>query len=122
MDDVFCKIIKGELPCNKVYEDNDLICIMDANPDKPGHVLIIPKKHYTTILDLDSDIWIKIKNLADKIMKKQEKILPGITGIRFVVNYGVPQVVKHFHLHLIPTYINEPNLSQEKICDMLKAN
>lgn len=119
--DVFCKIIAGELPSNKVYEDEDVICIMDANPDAPGHALVIPKKHYTTILDLDSDILIKIKNIADKIMKIQEAKLPGIIGIRAAVNYGEPQVVKHFHLHLIPVYLTSPALSQEEICKILKT-
>ena len=118
--DIFCKIIAGELPSNKVYEDDDLICIMDAHPDAPGHALVIPKKHYTTILDLDEEIWCKIKKVSDMIMKKQEERLPGITGIRVAVNYGEPQVVKHFHMHLIPVYINKPDLSQETICNILK--
>lgn len=121
MNDVFCKIINKELPCNMVYENDNLMCIMDANPDSPGHALIIPKKHYETILDLDENIWCDIKKTADMIMKRQEERLPGITGIRVVVNYGAPQVVKHFHMHLIPTYINEPNITEEQICEILKA-
>ncbi len=120
--DIFCKIINGELPSNVCYENDDLICIMDINPFSPGHTLIIPKKHYTTILDMDADIINKIHEVAKKLIIKMENNFPDITGVKVVVNYGSPQVVKHYHMHLLPMY-NEnkkPKLTQEEFCELLK--
>ena len=53
MDCLFCKIIKGEIPCNKIYEDADVLAFLDINPTKPGHTLIAPKKHCAGLLDID---------------------------------------------------------------------
>ncbi len=120
--DVFCKIIKGELPANVVYEDDSLMSIMDASPFMPGHLLIIPKKHYTTILDMDEDIIIKIHNLAKDLIKKMEERYEDIVSVKVVVNYGEEQKVKHYHMHLIPLYKDrrKPSISQEEYCAILK--
>lgn len=122
MKDVFCQIIDSEIPANVVYENDDVISIMDANPYSPGHLLIIPKRHYTTILDMDNEIIGKIHDVAKMLMKKMESIYPGIDGIKVVVNYGEPQKVKHYHMHLLPTYMpgKEPSISQKEFCEMLK--
>lgn len=123
MDDVFCKIVKGELPGYVVYETEDIMAIMDAYPHTPGHLLIIPKKHYTTILDLDEEINNKIFNAAKMLMKKMEKLYPHLKSIKVVVNYGEEQVVKHFHMHLLPLYEkdNIPEMSQEEFANLLKS-
>lgn len=103
MDCIFCKIIKGEIPSKTLYETEELIVIMDANPVSNGHILIIPKKHYTTFEDLDNDILIKINDTA-KIMKDYLTKSLNPDGITLLVNYGIKQMVKHYHLHLIPAY------------------
>lgn len=120
--DIFCKIIAGEIPANVCYENEDVISIMDASPSSPGHLLVIPKKHYTTVLDMDDEITCKINKVAQMLIGKMEKEYPSLIGIRLVVNYGDPQKVKHYHLHLIPVYSEgkEPSMNQEEFCNLLK--
>lgn len=120
--DVFCKIIAGELPANVCYETEELIAIMDASPFMPGHVLVIPKKHYTTILDMDTDIIGKIHECAVMLIKKMEDRYVDIESVKVVVNYGEEQKVKHYHMHLIPIYKGriKPKITQEEYCEILK--
>ena len=101
MDCVFCKIVNGELPSKKVYEDDLIIGIMDIDPFCDGHVLLIPKKHYTDMMELDSDVLKHMndvaKDLTKKLMTKLDK-----HSMTMSYNYGEKQMVKHFHLHLLP--------------------
>ena len=118
MDCIFCKIINGEIPSKKVYEDDLLIVIMDANPDSDGHMLVIPKKHYTDFTELDDDILLHINKVANKMKDLIYKKLNAI-GIKLVNNYGVVQVVKHYHLHIIPVYKETLNNSIDDVYDKL---
>ncbi len=122
MKDVFCQIIDSEIPANVVYENDNVLAIMDANPYSPGHILIIPKRHYTTILDMDTETIGKIHDVAKMLIKKMENTYPNIDGIKIAVNYGEPQKVKHYHMHLLPTYSlgKTPEISQKEFCEMLK--
>lgn len=118
-DCLFCKIIKKEVPSFILYEDEDLMVILDAYPDADGHTLIIPKKHYEDILNIDNETLIKIFDKAREITTKLMKKL-GKDAITFVINYGEAQVIKHFHLHLIPNYIKkEHKLSKEEVYKIL---
>ena len=103
MDCIFCKIIKGEIPSKTLYEDELVKVIMDVNPVSDGHVLVIPKKHYTDYLELDEEILKHIyaiaKDLGVKFMNKLQA-----KSLTLLVNYGDAQQVKHFHLHLIPEF------------------
>lgn len=119
-DDVFCKIINGELTSYTCYEDDVVKCIMDASPASAGHTLIIPKKHYTDILEIDKETEAHIYDVAKIIMRRMLKHIPSIDGVVTLINYGKPQKVKHYHMHLIPTYLKECKLSQEEICELLK--
>ena len=121
-EDVFCKIVKGEIPSYTCYEDELVKCIMDANPESPGHILIIPKKHYTDIMELDETIDNHINLIAKKIIQKMMDKLRDINGVVTVINYGPRQVVKHYHMHLIPTYNKRLELNQEEICEILKRD
>ena len=56
-DCIFCKIIKGEIPCNKVYEDDKILAFMDISPNNKGHTLVIPKEHHETLLDMPDDLF-----------------------------------------------------------------
>ena len=121
-DCLFCKIIKKETPSFTLYEDDDLIVILDAFPDADGHTLIIPKKHCTDIYELDDELLLKVftkaKEITHKLMKKLEK-----DAITYVINYGDAQVIKHFHLHIIPNYIKkEHNLSKEEVYKLLNED
>lgn len=106
---IFCKIINGEIPTRKVYEDDLVIVIMDTDPSQNGHMLVIPKKHYVDFTELDNDILLHINDVAKKMTKLiYEKL--NADGIRLVNNYGLYQVVKHYHLHIIPAYKNKQEL------------
>ena len=108
-DCVFCKIINGEIPTRKLYEDDLIIVIMDTEPSQNGHMLVIPKKHYVDFTELDNDILMHINNIVKK-MKDLIYDKLNADGLRIVNNYGIYQVVKHYHLHIIPAYKNKQEL------------
>ena len=102
-DCIFCKIIKGEIPCDKVYEDEEIIAFNDIHPAAPIHILVIPKKHIATLLEVkpeDSNLISKIYQVINKIAKDK-----GIdeSGFRVIANCGKDsgQEVMHIHFHLL---------------------
>ncbi len=102
-DCIFCKIIKKEIPSKIVYESDEIMAFRDLNPVAPVHILVIPKKHLSSLLDLneeDEKLVGKIYTVINKIAKQE-----GIDekGFRVVVNCGEDggQEVKHLHFHLI---------------------
>lgn len=102
-DCIFCKIVKGEIPCEKVYEDDKVLSFKDINPGAPNHVLIIPKKHIGSLNEVteeDSTLIAHIFLVAKEIVKKL-----GIddTGYRIVSNCGEDggQTVPHIHFHVL---------------------
>ena len=102
-DCLFCKIVKGEVPSTKVYEDEEILAFKDINPMAPVHILVITKKHYNDISEIteaDANIIAKIHLVINKIAKEQ-----GIaeTGYRIINNCKEDggQEVKHLHFHLI---------------------
>ena len=103
LDCLFCKIIAGEIPSTKVYEDDDFFAFRDINPQAPTHVLIIPRRHVERITDAseaDAELLGRMQLLANKIAQ-QEGIVSG--GFRTVLNCGegAGQSVWHIHLHLL---------------------
>lgn len=103
MDCIFCKIIAGEVPCYTVYEDEFVKAVMDINPNSNGHILIMPKKHFTDFMDIDAETLGHIHDAA-KIVKEIQYKTFSPDGLSLHVNYGIYQAVKHYHLHLIPVY------------------
>ncbi len=103
MDCVFCKIIKGEIPSYKLYEDDLIMAFLDINPYAPGHTLIIPKEHTLDINTIPEETLNHIMKMAKDMAKLVTSKLdaPGFTLIQ---NNGFVQEVKHFHLHVIPKY------------------
>ena len=119
MDCLFCKIINGEIPSYKVYEDDLVFAFLDVNPKENGHTLIVPKKHYTDYLELDDEIFIHIFDVAKKLGQEIcEKL--NAEGTTFVWNYGSEQVIKHFHLHILPRYKNKTEATVEEIYEKIK--
>ena len=111
--DVFCKIIEGEIPSYTVYEDDMVHVIMDVNPLSDGHCLVIPKEHYQDLYDIDDKVLTHIMLVGRKIaLLLGDKL--GCDGVTLEENNGCVQVVKHFHLHLIPSY-HEKRVVQEDI-------
>ena len=72
-DCIFCKIVNGDIPCMKVYEDDICLAYLDINPDSDGHTLIIPKKHYKDINDIDAESLLHVYKITKKIMKILEE-------------------------------------------------
>jgi len=106
MDDcIFCKIIKGELPSYKIYEDDLCLVFLDINPVTNGHALVVTKEHYQTLLDAPEDVLV---HLARKIKFIAPFILQGVNSEAFnlTVNNGTiaGQVVPHLHWHIIPRF------------------
>ena len=121
--DIFCKIIDGEIPSNVPFENEMVKCIMDVNPKTPGHMLIIPKEHIEDVLEMDERTLRVIHEVCQNMIKVMMNAYEGINGVTMAVNYGEPQVVKHYHLHLIPSYGDKiPTMSQEDACKLLKKH
>ncbi|MDP2053664.1 MAG: histidine triad nucleotide-binding protein [Acidobacteriota bacterium] len=103
MSCLFCKIIAGEIPASKVYEDDQLIAFNDINPQAPTHVLIVPKRHIPTLNDLsaaDDGLVGTMVRRAAAIAKEQEFDGPGYRTV-FNCNAQAGQTVFHIHLHLL---------------------
>lgn len=103
MDCIFCKIVNGEIPCKKVYEDEYVLAFLDLSPHNPGHTLIIPKEHHTNILDMENDLLCHIQEVV-KIIFNMYKEKLDIAGLTLVQNNEYGQEIKHYHLHLVPRY------------------
>lgn len=107
-DCIFCKIIKGEIPSYKIYEDEDTLAFLDINPATRGHCLVIPKKHADNLGEADESTvakaYITAKKVGDLLM---EKLKPD--GMNVLQNNGAAagQVIKHLHVHLVPRYIDD---------------
>ncbi len=108
---IFCKIAAGEIPSQTIYEDDSFRAILDLSPASKGHTLILPKKHFTDITELDEDYAAKILPLAAKIGQTMKKEL-GCEGFNIVQNNGeaAGQTVMHYHMHIIPRYANGPQM------------
>ena len=99
-DCLFCKIIAGEIPSAKVYEDDKAYAFRDINPQAPVHVLIVPKKHMANILECDAETAAALTD-AVRAVAKQEGVAES--GFRVISNCGHDgaQSVNHLHVHLL---------------------
>jgi histidine triad (HIT) family protein len=100
-DCLFCKIIAGKIPCDKVYEDDDVFAFKDIHPKAPTHVLVIPKEHIPTLADVDNPALLgtlmsKVNHIANDVLKLE-------AGYRIVINVreGGGQEVFHLHAHIL---------------------
>ena len=123
MSSIFSKIVAGEIPCYKIYEDEICLAFLDINPEEKGHTLIIPKIEVDKIYDLDDETYTHLFAVAKKLMKNMDEKL-GTRTLMKVIGVDVP----HAHIHLIPFNANHKEgetltLEQaefEAIRDMLK--
>lgn len=100
---IFCKIIKGELPSKTIYEDKNVKAFLEINPISNGHILLIPKTHYTNFLDTPNEI---IKEMYEVIKTKIYPLLQEKLNIQGLSICQIGKDVKHYHMHLIPQYEN----------------
>jgi histidine triad (HIT) family protein len=104
MDCVFCKIVKGDIPSYKVYEDENVLALLDISQATPGHTLILAKKHFKNLYDIDDETACKVFAAVPRIAKAIKKAFNPI-GLNVLINTDKPlQSVYHFHIHLIPRY------------------
>lgn len=104
MDDcIFCKIAKGEIPAEKIYENDDFFSVLDAYPVFEGHTLVISKKHFDTTLDLPSSLGTEFLDAVKKTtLKLIEQFNAEGVNVHNNVKEAAGQVVNHFHVHIIP--------------------
>ena len=128
MSSIFSKIVKGEIPCFKIDENDKCLAFLDINPNSFGHTLCILKREEDYIFDLDDDEYMLLMNFSKKIAKALEKSVTCERIAMSVVGLDVP----HVHIHLIPintmqdlNFSNNLNLEKdsfEEVCNKIKSN
>ena len=108
-NNIFAKILRGEFPCHKVYEDDHAIAFLDIMPRAPGHTLVLPKAPARNLLDIAPSDLAHVMQVAQKIAQAQMKVFgaDGITLQQFNESAG-GQVVFHLHVHVIPRHDGHP--------------
>lgn len=119
---IFCKIVKGEIPCNKIFENDNCFAFLDIQPQSKGHCLVIPKKHFANIYDISDESVCQVMSVVGMLSKHIKKELKPL-GINILQNNepAAGQTVFHYHVHIIPKYevkkIEEdvPKCNQEEL-------
>jgi len=110
MDDcLFCKIVAGELPAEKVAEDERTVAFMDINPATRGHLLVVPRKHARDLLDIEPDELAAVAQASQRMARRAVEVLDA-DGVNLLNSCGAAawQTVFHFHIHVIPRYADDP--------------
>jgi histidine triad (HIT) family protein len=104
-NNIFAKILRGEIPCHRVYEDDDTLAFMDVMPQSPGHVLVIPKEPSRNLLDADPAVLARLMPVVQKLARAAKEAFEadGITVTQFN-EAAAGQTVFHLHVHIIPRY------------------
>ncbi len=108
---IFCKIINGDIPSRKIYEDENFVVMMDVSPASKGHSLLLPKEHYANLFEMPEELCKEVLTVAKKVAKQMMETL-NADGINLLQNNGVAagQTVFHYHMHLIPRYEGEESI------------
>jgi histidine triad (HIT) family protein len=125
-NNIFAKILRGEIPCHRVYEDDDTLAFMDVMPQSPGHLLVIPKTPSRNILDADPAVLSKLIPIVQKLARAAKEAFEadGVTVIQFN-EPASGQTVYHLHFHIIPRYEGlplKPHSGQMEDNGVLAAN
>jgi histidine triad (HIT) family protein len=110
MDDcLFCKIVAGEIPAEKVAEDERTVAFMDINPATRGHLLVVPRKHTRDLLEIEPDELCAVTEMAQGMAKRAVESLDA-DGVNLINSCGSAawQTVFHFHIHVVPRYEDDP--------------
>ena len=108
MDCIFCKIIAGQIPSVKIYEDDRTFVFMDINPRSDGHCLVIPKKHAATLFDIeDEELQVTMATLKKVALAIKQALNPdGMTSFQ-LNGRAANQLVDHYHVHLVPRWADD---------------
>lgn len=128
-DSIFTRIIKGEIPCHKIYEDEKTLAFLDINPIQPGHVLVVPKKQVGFVWDLDESDYKALMRTVQKVGRRMREVFPEKKRIGVMIE-GL-DIADHAHVTLFPFSTteeyrhvpdsNEPNHDElSKIADKLR--
>ena len=125
-NNIFAKILRGEIPCHRIYEDDDTLAFMDVMPQSPGHLLVIPKAPSRNILDADPAVLSKMIPIVQKLARAAKEAFEadGVTVIQFN-EPASGQTVYHLHFHIIPRYEGlplKPHSGQMEDNGVLAAN
>lgn len=107
---IFCNIVNKKLPSINVYEDENTYAFLDINPDNIGHTIIVPKKHFRNIFDIDENIFCELFKPLKKLSVAIKKAT-GASGVKIVINNekASGQIIFHTHIHIIPKYSDKDN-------------
>jgi histidine triad (HIT) family protein len=103
-DCIFCKIIKGEIPSKTIYEDEKIKIFMNINPSTDGHLLVVPKEHLVTIMDVSNELISYALDIVRENIYPLLKERLHCEGLTLAQNNDLGQEIKHYHIHLIPRY------------------
>ena len=105
---IFCMIAEGQIPSHKIYEDDVCVAFLDLSQANIGHTLIVPKKHFSNIIDLDNDVAGHLFSVTSKLTKAISKAF-NVSDFNILNNCGdvAGQTVHHFHIHIIPRKLND---------------
>ena len=118
MDCLFCKIIAGEIPAFKIYEDAESVAILDVHPRAPGHTMVLPKHHSQNVIELPAEKLGPVFTAVQKVAKKLRDVL-DCDGLTVGINQGrvSGQMVDHLHIHLIPRWKDDGGTSIHSVVD-----
>ncbi len=111
MSSIFTKIINREIPADIFYEDDKYIAILDINPIRDGHILVIPKKETDYILDLSEEEYFDLMKMSRKVTEKLTNKLEAKTDLKRIAMVVEGLQVPHVHVHLIPLYSDDTGLA-----------
>lgn len=123
MDCIFCKIIAGEIPCFKIYEDENTLAFLDVAPCADGHTMVIPKKHADAFVEMPPEeagaLFEAVNKVSNQIMDKMENITGLTIGMNTYQSAG--QTVMHTHVHIFPRYEGDGGGTTHSIVNSAKS-
>jgi histidine triad (HIT) family protein len=110
MDCIFCKIVKGEIPSTKIYEDAQILVFRDIHPKAPTHILVVPKKHVASLVETKDEDASLLASIFSSVRKVTGQLGLDKTGYKVVINNGkdAGQLVFHLHLHVLGGWKKSP--------------
>ena len=105
---IFCKIVAGQVPCFKLFEDNDTFAFMDNYPANDGHCLVLAKEHYPTLFEVSDEAFGAVSHCVLRVARAVNQVLSPV-GLNLVQanGPGAHQSVKHFHIHVLPRILGD---------------